>query len=417
MKRKLKKNIILLMSIILFFTMSTGSQAFFYNLNTGVNETKDFFSQQMLRAKNISGMCKIYNEEEIYYYKKDADGSYTKSMELSEVQLTRNQIKETLDSLNDGEYLVGEILNSATYYDQSNKEFCFKRSATSSNTDKLTKVIIIDYDDNYQFKSSLTSSKGAYKVKKIKETEEFYVSYDDTWIEAELNIACDANSINLDTSVLELKVGETAEVKYTVLPENALVKSVTVSYSDGIEINTDTSGVIKIKALSIGDAYIIVKLKNNTEITAKCDIKVVSDNPTNEELSSTKYLIDSNKKYISKIIPKTKISDFKANVTAKDDYNIYSKNDESITNEDTLIATGMKLKMNNKEYTIIVKGDIDGNGKISITDLVKMKLYSVHLQELDEIEKIAADLNGDSKITITDIVQLNLASVNIKPIE
>ena len=46
-----------------------------------------------------------------------------------------------------------------------------------------------------------------------------------------------------------------------------------------------------------------------------------------------------------------------------------------------------------------------------------MKLYSVHLQELDEIEKIAADLNGDGKITITDIVQLNLASVNIKPIE
>lgn len=447
MKNMGKKYLVILILIIMFF-INTRSYAFVM---------KEFeFTRQRLNATNIYGISKIYNGEEVFCYKKDSTGSYSESVDEAEVQSIRNSIKQAVNSLNNGEYIISKILKSDTYYNDTYKEFCYKRNVASVNKDMLTKVIILGYDDNYTFRSNLTSKKGAYKVKKVGETEEFYVSYEDTWIESELSKACDANLITLDKTSIRLKVGDTQEVHYTVLPEDAISKSVTVQYSDGIEIDTETSGTVKITGIKeANDAYIIVKLKANNEITAKCDIKVVSDvqvipptpipspipnpspvpsiapspiptnipspnpqspTPSGERVESSKYLVDTNKKYISKIIPKTRISDVRTNVTANVDYAIYDKRMQTVS-DSTIVATGMKLKTQNQEYTMIVKGDIDGNGEISITDVVKANLHVVNIKPLDEIGQLAADVNGDGKITITDVVQLKLASVNIKPIE
>lgn len=429
MKSFVKKYSIVLIVIFMFFIMATKSNAFY---------VKEFdFSRQTLKSNNIYGVCKIYRDNDAFYYKKNSSGSYAESVKETEVISLRNEIKQAIASTSSGEYLVSKILKSNTYYDATNKEFCYKRNASSVSTDTLTKVIIVGYDDEYQFKSNLSSKKGAYRVKKVGEAEEFYVSYEDSWIESELSYAADANFITLDKTSVNVKIGETVNVHYTVLPENALSKGVTVTYSDGIEIDTETSGTVKIKGLTKGDAYIIVKLKNNKEITAKCDIKVVSDDvvvtpspsptpipdpspspkPVYDEITSNKYLLDTNKNYIYGILPKAKISDFKSNIIANADYKIYDKDERVITDTGKIVSTGMKLKTENKVYTLIVKGDVNCDGKITITDVVRCNLYNVHIKVPNEIEKIAADVSGDGKISITDVVKLNLASVNIKPIE
>lgn len=413
--KSLKRYLILLIIIFAIILLGTKSKA------TLVKEYD--FNRETLKANNISGICKIYIDREARYYKKNLTGVYAENVKQEEVETLRASIKQTINSLKSGEYLMSKILKSDTYYDAENKEFCYKRDAASVSTDTLTKVIVVGYNDNYEFKSNLSSSKGAYIVKKVGETEEFYVSYEDSWVEAELSEMCDANSIELDKSSIEVKVGETVEVKYNVLPENAISKSVSVSYTDNIEIDTTTAGTVKIKGLTKGDAYIIVKLKSNKEITAKCDIKVVSDTseptptPSDENISSNKYLINVEQKYISRVKPKVSINDFKSNIICNVEYRINDKNGTVVSDADTLVSTGMKLKTEKQEYTIVVKGDINGDGQISITDVVKSNLYSVHIQTPNEIEKIAADINEDGKITITDVVQLKLASVNIKPIE
>lgn len=439
MKRVIKKYLIVLISIFIFFLITTKSNAFYI---------KEFdFSRQTLKSNNIYGICKIYRDDDTFYYKKNSSGSYAESVTEAEVMNLRNEIKQAISSTQNGEYLISKILKSNTYYDQTNEEFCYKRNAASVSTDTLTKVIIIGYDDEYQFKSNLSSKKGAYKVKKVGESEEFYVSYEDTWIESELSYMVDANSITLDKTSINVKIGETAEVHYTVLPENALSKAVTVSYSDGIEIDTETSGTVKIKGITKSDAYIIVKLKANKEITAKCDIKVVSDdvigtpspsptptpsptpvvpspipdpspspNPEEDEITSNKYLVDPNKDYVYGILPSIKISEFKSNIIANVDYKIYDKDEIVVTDEEKIVSTGMKIKTKNKVYTAIVKGDINGDGKITITDVVRCNLYNVNIKVPNEIEKIAADVSGNGKISITDVVRLKLASVNIKPI-
>lgn len=470
MKSFVKRYSIVLIVIFMFFIMNTKSNAFY---------VKEFdFSRQTLKSNNIYGICKIYRDNEAFYYKKNSSGSYTESVEASEVTSLRNEIKQAINSIGNGEYLIGKILKSNSYYDEANKEFCFKRNASSVSIDTTIKVVILGYDDNYQFKSNLTNNKGAYRVKKVGDTEEFYVSYEDTWIESELSFAYDANTITLDKTSISLKVGETVDVHYTVLPEDSLSKNVTVSYSDGIEIDTTTSGTVKITGITAGDADIIVKLKSDNTITAKCDIKVIPDiiiippssspspevpsptpvipspnpvipsptpvvpspspevpsptpvipspspvipspspEPIEKEITSNKYLLDEAKNYIYRIAPNIKLNEFKSNIISKVDYQIIDKNGNAITDETVLVSTGMKLKTQKQEYILIVKGDIDGNGRINLTDLVKANLYNTHILSPNEIEKISADVSGDGKITITDVVQFKLASVNIKPIE
>ena len=53
-----------------------------------------------------------------------------------------------------------------------------------------------------------------------------------------------------------------------------------------------------------------------------------------------------------------------------------------------------------------IKGDLNSDNQITITDLVKLRRYLAGLEELDYTSKNAADINGDSQVTITDLVKL-----------
>lgn len=52
----------------------------------------------------------------------------------------------------------------------------------------------------------------------------------------------------------------------------------------------------------------------------------------------------------------------------------------------------------------IVKGDLTGNGKVVLTDLVQMAEACRHPEFLFGARKQAADLNGDGATTLTDLV-------------
>lgn len=51
-------------------------------------------------------------------------------------------------------------------------------------------------------------------------------------------------------------------------------------------------------------------------------------------------------------------------------------------------------------------GDIDGDGKVSSKDVLKLQRYLLGLEKLSETEKKAADLNGDGKIDSKDLLVL-----------
>ena len=60
-----------------------------------------------------------------------------------------------------------------------------------------------------------------------------------------------------------------------------------------------------------------------------------------------------------------------------------------------------------------LRGDIDGDGELTVRDLAKLKLHYVELEFLEGEQLKAADIDGDGEITIRDIAQLKLALVGL----
>ena len=70
-----------------------------------------------------------------------------------------------------------------------------------------------------------------------------------------------------------------------------------------------------------------------------------------------------------------------------------------------VLATGMTTTVDGKEYVISVKGDTSGDGKITVTDVVRLQSHLLNKSSLTGAYLKAADLNGDGKVTITDLVK------------
>ena len=58
----------------------------------------------------------------------------------------------------------------------------------------------------------------------------------------------------------------------------------------------------------------------------------------------------------------------------------------------------------------------NGDGRITITDVVKQQNYADSLRGLDEAAMMAGDINGDGRITITDVVQAAQVTVGQRTI-
>ena len=88
---------------------------------------------------------------------------------------------------------------------------------------------------------------------------------------------------------------------------------------------------------------------------------------------------------------------------------VYSGNKEVA--KDALIGTGMEVKIMDGNtvkatYTAVVTGDTNGDGKISVTDMLAAKAHILKKSTLTGVTAQAADTSGDNAISITDFLQL-----------
>lgn len=75
------------------------------------------------------------------------------------------------------------------------------------------------------------------------------------------------------------------------------------------------------------------------------------------------------------------------------------------------IGTGMKVKITDgkvlkADYTVIVTGDTNGDGAISVTDMISIKSHILGKSTLSDEYATAADTSGDREISITDFIQI-----------
>ena len=91
-----------------------------------------------------------------------------------------------------------------------------------------------------------------------------------------------------------------------------------------------------------------------------------------------------------------------ANITMKDK-NGNNKQTGKIATNDKLIITN-----NNQtnEYSIVVYGDVSGDGNIDITDLLKVQKHIKKVSTLSDNYLTASDTNKDGKVDITDLLKV-----------
>lgn len=82
-------------------------------------------------------------------------------------------------------------------------------------------------------------------------------------------------------------------------------------------------------------------------------------------------------------------------------------------NKGTAIAKVDSIKGNQDVSNTRIRGDIDGDGRVTIKDLAKLKLHLIELKLLEGDELKAADIDMNNKITINDIAQLKMALIGL----
>ncbi len=167
--------------------------------------------------------------------------------------------------------------------------------------------------------------------------------------------------------------------------------------------NSDYEGetIAVISANQIGDKTLYAKWTENNEYNILTD----------------KYSINTEENYITKVGTSTTVESFINNITTNGSKKILNMNDEEM-NANDLVGTGCKLQVEyNGEkhiYEIAVRGDLDGNGKITITDLSILNDIYVNRKDLGGVRQKAADIDYSEKITITDLSMMNQAIVEKK---
>lgn len=127
-----------------------------------------------------------------------------------------------------------------------------------------------------------------------------------------------------------------------------------------------------------------------------------------EGIQLKEYEIDGNG-YIYKIEPGTTAEQVKGNIITNELISFYNQNNQLIS-EQTIIETGMKVRIGTTEYILVVTGDTNGDGRVSIVDLSAIKLHSIGKTNyiLTGQYYRAGDMNFDNKINIIDVSRAKL---------
>lgn len=113
-------------------------------------------------------------------------------------------------------------------------------------------------------------------------------------------------------------------------------------------------------------------------------------------------------KYITTIKENSEISTVISEMTNPKEYlKIYDLDDKEVTSGN--VSTGYKIKLiiNGTEYDskiLIIKGDINSDGEVTVADIIKFRLYILETMEFNEYELLASDVNSDNSSEVSDLI-------------
>ena len=198
--------------------------------------------------------------------------------------------------------------------------------------------------------------------------------------------------------VTQVQKDQTVEVTIDVDEE--------VAYIDGWTTTGNADGTIKLTKTftedTVEEVELVDKAGNVTTVKVKVEIKTVSD-----VITSTTLKVSEDELQIKKINLKTTVASFKQNLVSEMEYEVLDKKGNKLSYTSN-IGTGCQVKMQSgKIYTVIVWGDLNGDGQISLTELARVsKIYAKKVTPSD-IEKSAIDINMNGKFDLTELAAMS----------
>ena len=135
-------------------------------------------------------------------------------------------------------------------------------------------------------------------------------------------------------------------------------------------------------------------------------------------LKSEKYKIGENNidiyekddMYLDKIEPETTVKELKNNCETNGTIEVLDEKNE-VLSDDELVGTNMTIQVSRKNekitLTAVVMGDLDGNGKVTATDLSALNQAFLKIIKLEDAAFKAADLDDNNKLSATDLSTIN----------
>lgn len=179
-----------------------------------------------------------------------------------------------------------------------------------------------------------------------------------------------------------------------------LIMKVTLKVKEGITEEKATIKLTDIEVSGLGK-----EIAANTE-----EIFEIGNPDKTEKLYLTSEIYKISDQYVSRVNAETNLKDYINNLKTNGQITI-TKEDGTKLTEDEYVGTGMKLTVTKDEekieLKIAVSGDLNGDGKVTATDLSTMNQAILKTITLENEYKLAGDLDENDKITATDLSTIN----------
>ena len=206
---------------------------------------------------------------------------------------------------------------------------------------------------------------------------------------------------------MNLVTSEKKTLPFSIQPSQSLNYQVSIEKTDLIRYENN-----ELLGLKAGTSKINIEIRvGNRIILLNSRVTIEENDFLTEEKVLTSLGLRKKEQYVLGIPLHSNIKEFIDKVNHLNGVTLKNfKNSENIELKEGSIATGMTFTLNFKEndysYRIVIKGDVNGDGKIYATDYVKVKNHIMGKSSLTGPYLIAADINEDDKIYATDYVQI-----------
>jgi hypothetical protein len=203
-----------------------------------------------------------------------------------------------------------------------------------------------------------------------------------------------------------MAVGEIHQIDVTFTPDGTSDTITYTGYDDTI-ISISDEGIIT--GLAKGTTTVTVGTVN-TDITKEITVTVISD-----LLESSVYEVrstENNPKIIIGANPETTIAEFKANLDNPIEYIKIYDEDDNLLSDDDIVRTKLVIKLEFNglvlDYaTMVVRGDVDGDGYVNISDYIMVANHALGTEEMDDYLMITAgDVEEDEILNIADYIKI-----------